>query len=69
MVLWPVGSDPAKWLVLMRYWIKKRVFLSLEFTFWGSKVGFKGFGVLGSGYWIVCFLDWVWVVFTAAVPP
>jgi len=30
-----MGSDPVKWLVLMRYWFKKGVFLLLECTFWG----------------------------------
>ena len=51
------GSDPVKWLVLMRYGLKKGEFLLLEGTFWGSKVGFKGFGywVLGAGCWgLVC---------------
>jgi len=75
-----MGSDPAKWLLLMRYGFKKGVFLLLEGTFWGSKVGFKGFGywVLGAGCWVLgagLFGFWAgvwtgaWFVFTAAAPP
>jgi len=30
-----MGSDPAKWLLLMRYGFKKGVFLRLKCTFWG----------------------------------
>jgi len=39
-----MGSDPAKWLLLMRYGFEKGVFLLLECTFWGLKAGFKDFG-------------------------
>jgi len=56
-----MGSDPAKWLLLMRYGFKKGVFLLLECTFGSPKVGFKDFGcwVLDSGFWVLDAGCWV----------